>query len=212
MEKHSTEHFDIYYFKNSTAEKQIDQIADEKEKGYKEICQFLEKDTDIRIRMIFFEDDVSKQNATGHQGAGWAFGNTIVEIYNEEQKLDPYHETTHILMNPFGRPPALFNEGFAVYMSREPIPTRHIKAFDQIPVFKQVCIIPFTADSLQEFIQLSPTPLEVAESIDMLRFIEHGRKVKMVETSYSTHAVDTPEDLELVEGLLQKDPLARKYL
>ena len=104
------------------------------------------------------------------------------------------------------------NEGFAVYMSREPIPTLHMNAFDQISAFKQVCIIPFTADSLQEFIRLSPTPLEVAESIDMLRFIEHGRKVKMVETPYSTHAVDTPEDLELVEGLLQKDPLTRKYL
>jgi 3-deoxy-manno-octulosonate cytidylyltransferase (CMP-KDO synthetase) len=104
------------------------------------------------------------------------------------------------------------SQGFAVYMSREPIPTRHIKAFDQIPAFKQVCIIPFTAGSLQEFIRLSPTPLEVAESIDMLRFIEHGRKVKMVETPYSTHAVDTPEDLQLVEGLLQKDPLTRKYL
>jgi 3-deoxy-manno-octulosonate cytidylyltransferase (CMP-KDO synthetase) len=104
------------------------------------------------------------------------------------------------------------SEGFAVYMSREPIPTRHINAFDQIPAFKQVCIIPFTAGSLQEFIRLSPTPLEVAESIDMLRFIEHGLRVKMVETPYSTHAVDTPEDLQFVEGLLQKDPLTRKYL
>ena len=104
------------------------------------------------------------------------------------------------------------SEGFAVYMSREPIPTRHIKAFNQIQAFKQVCIIPFTASSLQEFMRLSPTPLEVAESIDMLRFIEHGRKVKMVETAYATHAVDTPEDLQLVEGLLQKDPLTNKYL
>ncbi|MBW2482474.1 MAG: 3-deoxy-manno-octulosonate cytidylyltransferase [Deltaproteobacteria bacterium] len=103
-------------------------------------------------------------------------------------------------------------ERFAVYMSREPIPTRHIKAFDQIAAFKQVCIIPFTAASLQEFIRLSPTPLEVAESIDMLRFIEHGRKVKMVETAYSTHAVDTPEDLQFVERLLAKDPLTKKYL
>lgn len=104
------------------------------------------------------------------------------------------------------------NESFAVYMSREPIPTRHIKAFDQIAAFKQVCIIPFTAASLQEFIRLSPTPLEVAESIDMLRFIEHGRKVKMVETAYSTHAVDTLADLQFVESLLAKDPLTKKYL
>jgi 3-deoxy-manno-octulosonate cytidylyltransferase (CMP-KDO synthetase) len=87
-----------------------------------------------------------------------------------------------------------------------------MNTFDQIQAFKQVCIIPFTVDSLQEFIRLSPTPLEVVESIDMLRFIEHGRKVKMVETVYSTHAVDTAEDLALVEELLQKDPLTPKYL
>jgi 3-deoxy-manno-octulosonate cytidylyltransferase (CMP-KDO synthetase) len=46
----------------------------------------------------------------------------------------------------------------------------------------------------------------------MLRFIEHGHKVKMVPTEYITHAVDTPEDLKRVEKLLQKDPLTTKYL
>jgi 3-deoxy-manno-octulosonate cytidylyltransferase (CMP-KDO synthetase) len=54
--------------------------------------------------------------------------------------------------------------------------------------------------------------LEVAESIDMMRFIEHGHGVKMVETVFSTHAVDNPHDLELVEELLRKDPLTEKYL
>ena len=46
----------------------------------------------------------------------------------------------------------------------------------------------------------------------MMRFIEHGHKVKMVETSFSTHAVDHPPDIELVEGLLRQDPLTQKYL
>jgi 3-deoxy-manno-octulosonate cytidylyltransferase (CMP-KDO synthetase) len=103
-------------------------------------------------------------------------------------------------------------DGFALYMSREPIPTLHLQEFDQIPAFKQVCIIPFTAVALQEFSELDPTPLEVAESIDMMRFIEHGYKVKMVETSYSTYAVDNPADLKFVEGLLRKDPLTENYL
>jgi 3-deoxy-manno-octulosonate cytidylyltransferase (CMP-KDO synthetase) len=102
--------------------------------------------------------------------------------------------------------------GFALYMSREPIPTRQIQDFKHILAFKQVCIIPFTAAALQEFSRLSPTPLEIAESVDMMRFIEHGRKVKMVETSYSTHAVDTPSDLQFVEGLLRQDPLTKQYI
>jgi 3-deoxy-manno-octulosonate cytidylyltransferase (CMP-KDO synthetase) len=103
-------------------------------------------------------------------------------------------------------------DGYALYMSREPIPTLHLQDFDRIPTFKQVCIIPFTASALQEFIQLDPTPLEVAESVDMMRFIEHGRKIKMVETSFSTHAVDHPADLKLVEELLRKDPLTAEYI
>jgi 3-deoxy-manno-octulosonate cytidylyltransferase (CMP-KDO synthetase) len=102
-------------------------------------------------------------------------------------------------------------KGFALYMSREPIPTLHLQNFDRVSAFKQVCIIPFTAAVLQEFIRLDPTPLEVAESIDMMRFIEHGHRVKMIETSFSTHAVDTPDDLERVEKLLRQDPLTAKY-
>lgn len=103
-------------------------------------------------------------------------------------------------------------EHFAVYMSREPIPTRQQMPFGQIPAYKQVCIIPFTREGLRLFTQLSPTPLEQAESIDMLRFIEHGYKVKMVETSLSTHAVDTEQDLKLVENLLREDTLTQNYV
>lgn len=117
MEKRSTKHFDIYYFKNSTGEREITRIAEQKEKGFGEICCFLGKDSDIRICMVLFEDGQTKHWETGHQGRGWAYGNTIVEVYNEKEQLDPYHETTHILMRPYGDPPALFNEGFAVYMS-----------------------------------------------------------------------------------------------
>lgn len=117
LQKRSTNHFDIYYFRDSTAENEIDQIAEQKEKGFREICQFLGKDSDVRICMVLFEDGRTKHRETGHQGAGWAYGNTIVEVYNEQEQLDPYHETTHVLMRPYGHPPALFNEGFAVYMS-----------------------------------------------------------------------------------------------
>jgi len=89
----------------------------------------------------------------------------------------------------------------ALYFSREPIPTRAKE--DTIPMCKQICIIPFRRDFLLEYNQLNPTPLEVAESIDMMRVLEHGMKVKMVPTQYVTHAVDTIEDLYKVENLLE---------
>jgi len=102
-------------------------------------------------------------------------------------------------------------ENFAVYMSREPIPSRQRLTFGRLPAYKQVCIIPFTIEGLRLFNRLPATPLEEAESIDMLRFIEHGYKVKMVETHFATHAVDTEEDRRHVEMLLRDDPLTQKY-
>ena len=87
----------------------------------------------------------------------------------------------------------------ALYFSREPIPTRC--KVDEIPMGKQVCIIPFRRDFLLEYTGLAPTPLEIAESVDMMRVLEHGMKVRMAPTKHSTQAVDTLEDLKKVERL-----------
>jgi 3-deoxy-manno-octulosonate cytidylyltransferase (CMP-KDO synthetase) len=91
----------------------------------------------------------------------------------------------------------------ALYFSRAPIPALQFTEANHLPVFKQVCVIPFRIEFLREFRGLPPTPLERAESIDMLRIIEHGRRVHLVETTVETHAVDTPEDLRLVETLME---------
>ena len=85
------------------------------------------------------------------------------------------------------------NERFALYFSREPIPTRERLPFAEIEAWKQVCVIPFTAEFLATYLRLPPTPLEIVESIDMVRVLEHGYRVKMVESPFASHAVDTPE-------------------
>ncbi len=89
----------------------------------------------------------------------------------------------------------------ALYFSREPIPTRVRST--QIPMGKQVCVIPFRRDFLLEYTQLAPTPLEIAESVDMLRVLEHGLSVRMVPTHHSSQSVDTEDDLRKVELLMQ---------
>jgi 3-deoxy-manno-octulosonate cytidylyltransferase (CMP-KDO synthetase) len=112
--------------------------------------------------------------------------------------------------------------GDALYFSRTPIPAfdfAHESANDspcdfsgsRVPIFKQVCVIPFRRDYLREFARLPPTPLERAESIDMLRVLEHGGRMRLVETDVDTHAVDTPADLRLVESLLKDYPLVLRY-
>jgi 3-deoxy-manno-octulosonate cytidylyltransferase (CMP-KDO synthetase) len=89
----------------------------------------------------------------------------------------------------------------AIYLSREPIPS---SGFGSSALGKQVCVIPFTRDCLFEYARLAPTPLEEAESIDMLRFLEHGIPVRMVPTEFSSHAVDNPEDLVEVERVMKE--------
>jgi 3-deoxy-manno-octulosonate cytidylyltransferase (CMP-KDO synthetase) len=54
-----------------------------------------------------------------------------------------------------------------------------------------------------EYLKLEPTPLEIAESIDMLRILEHGMKVRMARTKHKTQSVDTPDDLKKVQQLMQ---------
>ena len=88
----------------------------------------------------------------------------------------------------------------ALYFSREPIPTRC--KVDEIPMGKQVCIIPFRRDFLIQYNQLPPTPLEMAESVDMMRVLEHGLRVRMIPTTHDSHAVDTLEDLIRVSALM----------
>lgn len=100
--------------------------------------------------------------------------------------------------------------GYAIYFSREPIPSRK-KWNGAVPMRKQVCIIPFRRDYLLKFNATPQTPLEQIESIDMLRVIETGGKVRMVEMAHDTMSVDTPEDLVLVRTLMKNDPLRARY-
>ena len=103
------------------------------------------------------------------------------------------------------------HNGDALFFSREPIPTLHNRSFTPGQWFKQVCVIPFRRESLARFAALPPTTLEIAESIDMLRFLQHGVAVRMVPTEFDTHAVDTVEDLVHVERLLANDPSTLIY-
>ena len=103
------------------------------------------------------------------------------------------------------------NDWNALYMTRQPVPTRPKGDFAAIRAYKQVCIMPFRRDALLQFAALPPTPLEIAESIDMNRFLQHGVQVRMVETSHDCHAVDSPADLALVETMMRGDPLLGAY-
>lgn len=96
----------------------------------------------------------------------------------------------------------LDKENNAMCFSREPIPTQRFNI--DIPMKKQVCVIPFTREFLFNYQDMEPTPLEIIESVDMMRVLENGYKIKMVPTRFNTSAVDTEEDLAKVRLLMIK--------
>jgi 3-deoxy-manno-octulosonate cytidylyltransferase (CMP-KDO synthetase) len=100
--------------------------------------------------------------------------------------------------------------GYALYFSREPIPFSR-KLTTPVALYKQLGLIGFRRHYLARFQSLQPTSLEIAESCDMMRALEHGDRIRMVLTEHQSIGVDTPADLERVERLMATDELLRAY-
>jgi len=92
--------------------------------------------------------------------------------------------------------------GFALYFSRAPIPHVRDPRGGWPPLLKHVGVYAYRRSALLVLAALDPTPLERAESLEQLRALEHGIRIKAVETQYESFGVDTPEDLEQVRRLL----------
>jgi len=87
-----------------------------------------------------------------------------------------------------------------MYASRSAIPGTKTGIGDDL--YKQVCIYVFTKDELELYSGRNKSPVEWFEDIEILRYVEMNYPVHMVKVSSSSHAVDTPQDVEIVEELL----------
>ncbi len=92
-------------------------------------------------------------------------------------------------------------EGYALYFSRSLIPYPRNKPED-LAVYKHVGIYAYQRDFLLHYAALRPTPLERAESLEQLRALENGYKIKVLASDFQGVGVDTPEDLARVNALL----------
>jgi len=99
--------------------------------------------------------------------------------------------------------------GNALYFSREPIPSRWQEK--NVKRLKQLGLIFFTRDSLIWFNQLDRTPLEIIESVDMLRVLENQDRVRMVEVAGENVGVDTLSDCKMAIDMMKKDKLLPLY-
>ena len=97
--------------------------------------------------------------------------------------------------------------GTVIYLTRAAVPCfRHLV---EVPVYRQTGIMAFRATFLPIFSSLPETALEIAESVDMLRLLEHGIRIRGVVADYITIGVDRPSDVELVESVLRQNPAQR---
>lgn len=93
------------------------------------------------------------------------------------------------------------NNGFALYFSRSVIPF-HREISYQASYFKHIGVYAFRKHALIQFSKLEMKPLEIAEKIECIRYLEYGMKIKMIETNFIGVGIDTPEDLEKARKLL----------
>ena len=87
------------------------------------------------------------------------------------------------------------NQDFALYFSRSPIPYPRDKEVEAT-YYKHKGVYVFRKRALMDFQKLPMLPLEAKEKIEAIRFLEYGKKIKMVETHVTGIEIDTPEDLE----------------
>jgi 3-deoxy-D-manno-octulosonate cytidylyltransferase len=126
----------------------------------------------------------------------------LLEVFDDDpkQQIDlaslmmPLTDPEEIA-NPNNVKVVVDSQSFALYFSRSPIPFAR-DTEKEYTYKKHIGVYAFRKDALMEFYHLSPTPLEETEKLEQLRYLENGRRIKMVLSEVENIGIDTPEDLE----------------
>jgi 3-deoxy-manno-octulosonate cytidylyltransferase (CMP-KDO synthetase) len=132
----------------------------------------------------------------------------LVQVYKndcnyEVDLVSMMREITDVqdIQNPNNVKVVVDQSGFALYFSRSVIPyPREINV--GVRYFQHVGIYAFRKQALIDFYHLSMKSLEASEKLEQLRYLEYGKRIKMVETNHAGIGIDTPEDLEKARRLL----------
>ena len=131
----------------------------------------------------------------------------LAEAFNSDADLNM--ATMKVVMdeedyeNPAAVKVVADQQGYALYFSRSLMPYPRNKP-EGFKVFKHVGIYAYRRNFLLKYAALAPTPLEKAESLEQLRALENGYKIKVLESDFQGIGVDTPEDLAAVNALFEK--------
>ena len=127
---------------------------------------------------------------------------SVIEVFRDDDKMeiDLASLMTKItnwdeINNPNTVKVIVNKDNFALYFSRSPIPFPRAEDIS-ISYYKHKGIYAFRKQALLDFRRLPMLALEAAEKIEAIRYLEYGKKIKMVETESTGIEIDTPEDLE----------------
>jgi 3-deoxy-manno-octulosonate cytidylyltransferase (CMP-KDO synthetase) len=143
---------------------------------------------------LFDADIIEKLVEPFHKDASVVCTNLVTPISDAKDLLDV--DIVKALLD---------QKGQVLYFSRAQVP--HKRVNHACPVYRQTGLSAFTADFLKTFSQLPPTPLEITESIDFMRILEHRYPIVGIVHQGRSVGVDRPDDIPVVEEILHKDPL-----
>lgn len=143
--------------------------------------------------------EMAEQVIESYRTTGTPVVNLMSRLYRQEDLDDPN------AVKAVARP-----DGMALYFSRAAIPCRY--RAEDAPAYQQTGVIGLSASFLQTFNSLPQTPLEIIESIDMNRVLEHGHPLQLVHTERETVSVDTPDDLARAVDFMRSDVWTARYL
>ncbi len=135
---------------------------------------------------------------------------TVMDCFNDPQTqiatLGKRFETIEAVQNPNSPKIVVDNNSYAMYFSRSPIPFIRGKEttewLNNYPFLKHIGLYAYRTEVLKELSQLPQSSLELAESLEQLRWLQNGYKIKVGLTDVETIGIDTPKDLQQAEAFL----------
>lgn len=136
---------------------------------------------------------------------------TVMECFKDKHTqiatLGKPFESIDALKNPNSPKIITDNDGYAMYFSRSVIPfvrnQQEEKWLESYPFLKHIGLYAYRTDVLRKITELPPSSLELAESLEQLRWLQNGYKIKVGITDMETIGIDTPDDLKRAEEYLQ---------
>jgi 3-deoxy-manno-octulosonate cytidylyltransferase (CMP-KDO synthetase) len=137
---------------------------------------------------------------------------TLMQLFDDPSTqigtLGKYFENIEAVENPNSPKIVMDNRGFALYFSRSVIPyIRGIERqnwFGEYPFLKHLGVYAYRREVLAEVTKLPQSSLEKAESLEQLRWLQNGYRIRVGLTDVETVGIDTPEDLQRAEAFLNQ--------